>query len=235
MLASRRTLAVFSALFATACGDGLGPSRSPAQPVIVILLTAGQQTHPVTATWSIPAESSAALLGSQRPIGSTDLVLSVRGPDGSETLPEPVSTTPGLYSLRMSVVPGEEYRLSGSVAGRPIAASCRVPLEAVFIEPAGGVFRLKVNQPGPTFRIRSAGTALVLFSNGANFLQAPSDTVGVFLPFGFPAEGLYGADVETWERAAAGYFFREDWVTNLTGAVGVFGARTSRQMIFEVE
>lgn len=213
------------------CG-GTGPiAPESAEPVIVAILTAGADEHRLRAAWSISPD--ALLPGSPPPEGvpimPSELSLQVDGPGGGAPV-APVVDSTGTYRIRLPVVSDAEYRLIGTIRGRPISATVRVPGQITLIQPTNDTVAL--TEPGLGFvavpyHVRSRGAAAVALITNPEFLPiSVGDTTGVWhlSPGVFP-RGYHPVTVEVYEAGMAEFLFREDWTSNIAGAVGVFGAR----------
>lgn len=225
----RNPLWVLLAATVAGCGSGTDPEAYRAEPVIVVVLTAGQPTHSLTARWSVPVDSVEVLTGDARPIAPADLNLRIDGPGGVATSPRPVADTPGAYRIDLTVLPDAQYRLAGTIAGRAVNGATTVPGPITFVAPTNGVVVLTADPvQNVRYHIRSRNAVAVAILNDNPFELPPAigDTVGVW---SFPT-ALFQRDtsrlsIQTHDHAAAGFLDRRFWVTNLTGALGVLGSQ----------
>lgn len=217
--------------------DPIAPES--AVPVIVAILTAGADEHRLRAAWSVSPD--AHLPGGQVegvPVVPGELSLRVEGPGGVAPV-VPVLDSAGTYRIGLAVVADAEYRLAGTIRGRPIAATVRVPGPITLIRPT--IDTIALTEPGfgsvvVPYHVRSRGAAAVaLITNPDVPAISVGDTVGVwYLSPGVFPQGHHPVTVAVYGTAMAAFLFREDWTSNIGGAVGVFGARAHRILTLRV-
>ncbi len=229
-------LAVFAALSIVGCYSGLAPGSLRSEPALVVVLTAGAAQHRLVASWTTPADSAQLVHEGPRPIAATDLAIWIEGPGGVEARPIPVSDSAGVYALQLTVVPGTEYRLVGSIRGVPVTGTTRTPGPIQMVVPANDTIEVDDGLPdravlGPIqYHVRSLGArAAAIGPDPGEFVFTAGDTTGVWYLFGsLIGPGTTLAWVHAYDPAATAFLFRRATNANLTGAVGVFGSKAVR-------
>ena len=229
-----------AAVLATCILQGGGCSGTvdytPADPVPAIqaLLIAGQGQHAFWVEWTTPADQPYA--DTTRPVAASDVRLEIERPDGSTAAVIPDAAVPGRFTAALSIIPGEAYRLAGSVAGHVISASTTVPSPLILYEPAGDPIQpeaagctLLCDLPYRVSPHRGAGYGFFLASRdplrGFEGATITRDTVGVIrlVARSSPSQLM----ILALDPAAAGFLGGTGAAGNITGAAGLFGSATA--------
>jgi hypothetical protein len=199
--------------------------------VVIVLLTAGETDQRASLTWSLPPDGG----GDVVPVTGAAADLRLVGPDGTigQFLPDPDSA--GIFRTRLKVEPRGRYRIEGAIDARRVGGTTSVPGPMTVTFPTDGLLRMGPIEPsdaGPVGRIRyrvhSEGTAVVglVDPRFGGTMVAAGDTAGEWtVPAVVLTEPVTPMLLDGYDAAAAGFFFRKTWTTNLVGAVGVLGSR----------
>jgi hypothetical protein len=208
----------------------------------------GQARQELRAEWSSP--TSVPYDSAPRPVESTLVDLWLAAPTGDSTRYDPTGT-PGQFSVSVIVRSGETYRLSGTVAGRAVAAQARIPGVLVVNQPADDTLRQGINGPVLVdvpfvWRADSAAAyqAFLVHADSvrrAVFIRRPTDSTGRIYPITIDTSGhlLLPTPFDGMADTARLIIFGYDAATtaflsstnrgNVRGAFGLFGAATSSE------
>lgn len=241
---------LYMALGLSGCGEVTGlPSPEPV-PVLQGLLVFGETRHPLRVTWSSPTH--VPYEPTSRPVDDTLVDLWLVAPTGDSARYAPTGLA-GEFSVVATMVAGEIYRLSGSVAARAVTAQTVMPATLVVGQPAADTLRLRIEgdlSPYVTFAWRAefavSYQALLEHDDGTRhsayvvrgmdsdgfLLDIAPDTTGELLLLpprpGVPDTALLV--ILGYDRAATG-FFSFTPKSNVHGAFGVFGAAAKAEKV----
>ncbi len=134
-----RTLCLSVAILTGAggCGTVVAPPPHPGRlPVVEALLVGGSPAATVRITWAdlepIPGRPP-------EPISPADVRLTLTGSSGPPAALVPRSDSAGLFVAATAILAGQRYRLEGTIAGRAITATTRIPASFTVTRPAADI------------------------------------------------------------------------------------------------
>ena len=230
------TAALLSGLAALGCESITTPASRDPVPVIQAVLTVAQAQHPITITWSVPADSPFVFAGPPRPIDPSEVALQLIEPGGATAPVVSLHPGSGVFEVVADIQPEARYELRGVVAGRTVSAVLVTPGSFEIVSPAGDTVRLS-KQPGVRqvpylWHVKDA----VAYS-AKDFLASvipDSDSTGV-IHFSLAAPDTAAVTLIAFETNAAGFFLPqavEPRRGNIVGALGVFGGLSVANRVF---
>lgn len=228
-----RYASLFIACLTAACTEP-PTSLGTDQPVVSLVLIAGQSRHEAVITLAAPA--SGPIPSTPLPVPPSEVSLGVR--DEAGTL-HPLGPTgePGRFRVELDALPGHQYQLEGTIGGEPVTAETTVPSRFEMMEPAGDTLRASAPGTGPAFweapyRFETEGGAgfslqLVQASGLISVIGSLRERSGVWRLFLLPTLD-YTAPLHlrilALDQAAAQWLFSSTPRSNIRGALGGFGS-----------
>ncbi len=214
------------------------PVPTSRTPLIEAVLIAGSALSRFRLRWLDPAEEN------QPPILPEEMGLQLVHPDGRRATWEPDPDSAGQYLARLPIVPRGTYRLTGTLDGKAVTATTRIPGPVVIETPQGDTLFVA----GTTFQPEGtlAGRIIVQWrSDGATVLALDSAAVLFSVAFTHASEADLGVRQLTagqrvgptirfiaMNREADRYHFNLTGPeTNLAGGFGVFGGAAETRRI----
>ncbi len=224
----------------TACSHIVDAPRPDTRTALVeAVLVAGTDVTRFRLQWLNPAGS-----GTINPIQPEEAALELIHPDGTRADWDLDPDSAGVYLAFLPITAPATYRLAGTLGGRPVSASTRVPGPLMLEPPLGDTLFLKGSQREPggavTGRVviawRASG-ATVLVVDSAEVLFSTRFTHGSEADLGVrqvAAGQRVGPSIRflALNREADRYRFNLTGPeTNLSGAFGIFGAASETRRI----
>lgn len=136
------TAAVLAAV--AGCEPPTGVPANQQAAYVEAMLVAGADTQWVLAEWQQPGESLYTDRRDPVPPSLVDLILTPRG--GAPVGLQPDPTTPGRFFASLTVGPGEQYTLDGTVNGLPVHGTTLVPDALLIAEPASDTIAVTISE-----------------------------------------------------------------------------------------
>lgn len=230
MVRTGMVIAGLSCWFVTlACSD-LGPAAPDREPVISLVLMAGESVQVASVTYSFNPDDSIPL--HSPPVPFSDVALSVIGADSVPHTFGPLPGRPGYFQVTMSVAPGATYRLHGTVAGRPVSAQTTAPVDFTILVPTADTVIVVPASSGldtAAYWFDGAGVAgfeaSVLHQDihvGPNPIL--SDSGKLFFARVVPIETFAPLLIAAYNQDASNWLQRTPAIMNVDGVLGGFGA-----------
>ncbi len=224
----------------TACSHVVDAPRPEIRTALVeAVLVAGTDVTRFRLLWLNPADS-----GTIDPIQPEDAALELIHPDGTLADWDLDPDSAGVYLASLPIAANTTYHLAGTLGGRPITASTRVPGPLMLAPPLGDTIFLTGSESAPGGAVTGraviawrASGATVLVVDSAEVLFSTRFTHGSEADLGVrqtAAGQRVGPSIRflALNREADRYHFNLTGPeTNLTGAFGVFGAASETRRI----
>jgi hypothetical protein len=201
----------------------------PTMPVVNLTLIPGEALQVATVTRAARADST--IPNRLVPWPSPAIALELLDDQGNVSTLEP-RAQPGWYEVRLDVESGHTYRLQGEIDGRRISAITTIPPSFSVVVPARDTIQIGDGTVGAFYfrvpylfeAVGAGGFACVLRDTQGNSLSC---TVGIG-PTGELAMQYQSGLQQVWLLAynadAANWLLHTTPITNVTGALGGFGA-----------
>ena len=213
-------------VLATGCRNVVDIPPSPARiPVIEGLLIADSTNTTLRLIW---ADTLGRLGDEREPIAPADVFLTLSDQGGTPVGLTARRDTVALFQVALKIRPGQRYRLSGTIAGRPVSATTVIPGPFTIDAPADRT-TVRFAVPVP-FRWRASGattyaSAQAIFGQGG--YSHTADTVG---QLNVRPEGVgEPSTLIVWamNRDVQGYLYNlQVPQSNIVGATGMLGGAT---------
>jgi hypothetical protein len=208
-----------------ACATTVTLPPAGRSPVVEGLLLADSSTALFRIVWAAPPDGPPL---PAEPVLPADVDLRLQASSGLPTRLTPLADSASYFRASIAIVRGGTYHLAGTIAGRAVAASTRIPTRFDITEPSADTLRLTGPGERRPFRWSASGAA-AYYVRGARVLPAVAfntrDTVGELLfdrPAVPPAASTLSLFAITAE-AEAYLFDRATPRSNVRGAFGFLG------------
>jgi hypothetical protein len=208
-----------------ACATTVSLPQFDRAPVVEGLLLADSSTALFRIVWADPPDGPPAA----DVVIPADVDLRLSTTSGFPARLAPLPDSASYFRAPIAIVRGGTYHLAGTIAGRAVAASTRVPTRFEVTEPAADTLRLTGAGDRRPFRWSATGAA-AYYVRGARVIPAVAvntrDTVGELL-FDHPAGSPPGPTLVMFAITAEADAYLFDLAnprSNVQGAFGFLGA-----------